>query len=338
LDSAAPGVRRENRIRHATVHASSGGIAEWGLLAFIFFCMAGCGGPARPSTPAVTARAFVDDSGYTLQLDGVPKRVVALAPSLVEIICAVGGDSQLVGVSSYSDFPPHMKALPIAGSYVAPNIEQIVALHPDLLVMVMEGPPKEAVARLRELGVKTAVLRSSRVADIPKNIRWLGDVLGRSDSGAQIAAAIERRYEAVKAVVAHLPRPKTLYAIALNPVITAGRTSFINDLITDAGGRNIAGDLDTPYPRMTLETIIDRAPDIIFFGGEGMGSEAAVNTQLAFWRRWPNLPAVRNDGLREINRNLINRPSPRIAESLAELAGTLHPEKRAEIDKALRDE
>jgi iron complex transport system substrate-binding protein len=305
------------------------------LIIFAALVFAACGGPAQSPAATSTVRTFVDDSGYTLQLDGVPKRVVALAPSLVEIICAVGGDSLLVGVSSYSDFPPHVKSLPIAGSYVAPNIEQIVALHPDLLVMVMEGPPKESVARLRELGIKTAVLRSGRVADIPKNIRWLGDVLGRSDSAAQVAAVIERSYDAVKAVVAGLPKPRALYAIALDPVITAGRTSFINDLITDAGGVNIAGDLDAPYPRMTLETIIERRPDIIFFGGEGMGSLAATKTQLAFWRRWPSIPAVSNDGLREINRDLINRPSPRIAESLAELAGTLHPEKQAEIDEAL---
>lgn len=305
------------------------------LLAVFATAASACGAAPPAPAPAPALRTLIDDSGETLVFDRVPRRIVALAPSLVEIVATIARETDLVGVSSYSDRPERVKTLPVAGSYVKPNIEAVVALRPDLVLVVMEGPPKESIDRMRALGLRVAVLRSSRVSDIPKNIRWLGAALGAEAEGESAAARVERRYAAVKAVVAGLPRPKALYAIALDPVITAGQASFIHDLIQDAGGENIAGDIEAPYPRMTLETILARAPEVILFGGEGMGSEAEMRTQRAFWSRWPTLPAVRNGGLRDVNRDLINRPSPRIAESLAEIAGILHPEKRAEIAAAL---
>lgn len=306
-----------------------------GAVASIF----GCGrvpSPAESSASRAESKAvvFTDDTGHEIRFDSTPVRVVALAPSLAEIVCDIGRESSLVGVSSYSDRPPSLLNLPIAGSYVRPNIEQVLALRPDLVLFVAEGPPRESIERLRELGLRVVVLKTNGFADIVRNVRRLGEILDARENATRLTTDMERRYAQVKAAVAGLPRPRTLYCIAIDPVITAGQSSFLHELIGDAGGENIAGDQTVPYPRLSLEAILAREPEVIVFD-EGMGSLAGGDVARTFWRRWPLLPAVKSDRLMIINRDSLNRPSARIVEGLASLAAAIHPERRAEIEDAL---
>lgn len=307
------------------------------FLAIVFALAAcGCGRPVPLSTAAASAdrRVFVDDSGYQLAFDTIPRRIVSVAPSLTEVVAAVGCESALVAVTMHCDFPSSVKLLPQSGSYVRPNIEAIVAMKPDLVLMVLDGAPKEAIVKLRSLGLNVALLKSEGYDDIRKNILWVGDLLGSESAARRVSSDLARRYDAVKAVIASCPKPRALYAIAVDPVITAGRGSFIHDLITDAGGINIAGDIDQPYPRLTLESVIARAPDVILFA-RGTGPEAAAPKQREYWLRWREIPAVRDDRLREVSSSVVNRPSPRIVDGLAQIAIVLHPEMKSAIEAAL---
>lgn len=311
-------------------------------LALLLLGLAGCGGPTTPpggpppsaAPPNANTRVLVDDTGYRIELHGDLRRIVSLAPSLTEIIAAVGAESALVGVTMHCDYPESVLALPKVGSYVLPNIEAIVALNPDLVLVVQEGPPRESVEKMRELGIPVAVLRTARIADIEKNIRWIGHAAGVDSEAERVAVDIEHRYRAITQIVAPLSHPRVLYAIAIDPVITAGRGSFLHELIRDAGGENIAGDLEASYPRLTLETIIARKPEAILFSS-GMGNEANAPAQRLYWNRWGEIPAVRNKRLLEIDIAIINRPSPRVIQGLAQLAILLHPEKKSEIDRIL---
>lgn len=305
------------------------------LLSCIILVLGGCGAATPPESPQ--GMVFVDDTGHELRFDSVPVRVVALAPSLAEIVCDIGCETSLVGVASYSNRPESLLRLPIAGSYVKPNIEQVMALRPDLVLVVAEGPTRESIERLRELGIRVAVLRTNSVADIVRNVRTLGGILNASGNAARLTDRMERTYGRVKAAVADLPRFRTLYCIAIDPVITAGKASFLHELITDAGGENIAGDQDLPYPRLSLEIILERQPEVIVFDA-GMGSLAGGDVARNFWRRWRHIPAVRDDRLREVEKDALNRPSTRIVEGLASLAMAIHPERRAAIEAAMQDD
>lgn len=300
---------------------------------FLFaFALSSCG--EHPAVkPSPSAKTFVDDSNYPLTFESAPARIISVAPSLTEIVAVIGKTENLVGVSQWSDFPEEVKSLPIVGSYVRPDIETIVALNPDIVLVVKEGPPNDMIDKMRALGLKVAVLDSADFPGIIRNIRWLSEVMDCTSAGNEVASRLERQYSAVRNAVAGETKPRALYAIALNPVITVGRGSYLHDVIESAGAINIAGDINEPYPRMTLESIVEREPEIIFFSG-GMGSEANARAMKEYWSQWPRIPAVGNGRLVEIDAGLINRPGPRLVEGLAQLASKFHPARRPEIERA----
>lgn len=280
---------------------------------------------------------FIDDTSFSLHFDTPPKRIISVSPSVTEIIGVIDADSLLVGVSIYSYYPPSVKALPKVGSYVNPNIEQIISLNPDLVVMSFDGAPRSDVNKMRLLNINVAVLRSNSFSDIIKNINWLGEVLQHDKEAEEAAGNLAHRYEQIRSLVKEIPKPRVFYSIALNPIISVGAQSFINDLIHDAGGINITGDIDQAYPRLTVESVIAKSPDVLLFSS-GMGNELDMKNQLPFWKRWKNIPAVRNQMFIEVEHDIINRPGPRVVHALASITRQLHPEKADTIQRIMRNE
>jgi len=282
-------------------------------------------------------KTFIDDTYFSLHFDNPPERIISVSPSVTEILGVIDADSMLVGVSLYSYHPPSVKGLPKVGSYVKPNIEQIISLNPDLVVVSFDGAPRRDVNKLRMLNINVAVLRSEKFSDIIKNINWLGEVLQRQKKAKAAAGNLEGRYEQIRVLVKEIPKPRAFYSIALNPIISVGAQSFINDLIYDAGGINIAGDIDQAYPRLTIESVIAMSPDVLVFSS-GMGNELDMENQLPFWKRWKNIPAVRDRRFVKVNHDIINRPGPRVVQALASIARQFHPEKAEEIQRIMENE
>ena len=282
-------------------------------------------------------KIFIDDTNFSLHFDNSPKRIISVSPSATEILGVIEADSMLVGVSLYSYYPPSIKDLPKVGSYVKPNIEQIISLNPDLVVMSYEGAPRSDVNHLRRLNLNVAVLRSENFSDIIKNINWLGEVLGHKKEAKEAAGNLESRYKQIRSLVQGMPKPRAFYSIALNPITTVGAKSFINSLIHDAGGINITGGIDQAYPRLTIESVIAMSPDILIFSS-GMGNELDMENQMPFWKRWKNIPAVRDQRFVEVNHDIINRPGPRVVQALASIAQQLHPEKAEAIQRIMENE
>lgn len=282
-------------------------------------------------------KTFIDDTSFSLHFDNPPQRIVSVSPSVTEIIGVIDADSKLVGVSLYSYCPASVKSLPKVGSYVKPNIEQIIFLNPDLVVMSYEGAPRSDVDKLRKLNLNIAVLRSEKVSDIIKNINWLGEVLQHQKEAKEAAGNLERRYEQIRSLVKEIPKPRTFYSIALNPIVSVGAKSFINSLIHDAGGINITGNIDQAYPKLTIESVIAMSPDVLVFSS-GMGNELDMENQMPFWNRWKKIPAVRDRRFVEVNHDIINRPGPRVVQALASIAQQLHPEKAEAIQRIMKNE
>ena len=153
-------------------------------------------------------KIFIDDTNFSLHFDNSPKRIISVSPSATEILGVIEADSMLVGVSLYSYYPPSIKDLPKVGSYVKPNIEQIISLNPDLVVMSYEGAPRSDVNHLRRLNLNVAVLRSENFSDIIKNINWLGEVLGHKKEAKEAAGNLESRYKQIRSLVQGMPKPR----------------------------------------------------------------------------------------------------------------------------------
>lgn len=285
----------------------------WGLLAL----------SAVAELPAAELRTVTDLAGRTMQVPRDPKRVVALAPSLTEIVFALGREDRLVGVTLFSDYPEAARDLPKVGSYVRLDLERIVALRPDLCLAIRDGNPKAVVDHLEAMRIPVYAADPRDLGSVMETITALGDLLGVADTARRMNADTRRRILAVERRVARADhRPRVFFQIGLAPIVSAGSGTFIHQLIERAGGINVAAG-PAPYPRFSIEEVIGLAPEVIII--TSMAREGLFEQVREQWRGWPQLPAAAADRIYISDSNLLDRPSPRLVAGLEHLARLIHP-------------
>jgi iron complex transport system substrate-binding protein len=273
-----------------------------------------------PSTIIVT-----DQLGRRVTVPERPQRIVALAPSITEIIFDLGCQDRLVGVTRYSDSPPQAKSLPQVGSYVQLNLEKIAALRPDLCIAVKDGNPIAIVRRMENLHIPVYAVDPRDFAAIGATVLEIGRLLGAEEAARAITADMETRIKRVKARVAKLPtRPKVFFQIGISPIVAPGTDTFIHELIELAGGINVTAG-PVPYPRISREQILALAPEVVII--TSMARHQAFEEVKAQWRRWSDLPAVRANRIHIVDSNLFDRATPRLVDGLEQLARLIHPPK-----------
>jgi len=245
-----------------------------------------------------------------------PDRIVSLAPAMTELLYAMGLGDRVVGVTNVCDRPEEARAKTKVGGMTDPSLESIVALRPDLVVMIKEGNPKDLAARITKLKIKIHVFSAKRLVDIPPAIRELGNVLGVSGRAGNLARNIENAIRKGSSLrnTAKLATHKALFVISPSPLIVAGPGTIMDDAMGLSGLINIAADANTAYPVISLETVIRRQPDVIIIGSvRGMRGRAED-----LLRRLKTVEAVRRRRVYYMSDSLY-RPGPRIPEGLAEL-------------------
>ena len=271
-------------------------------------------------------RSFTDGIGRVVSIAPKPQRVVSLAPNLTEILFALGLENQVAGVTSYCDFPEAAKQKEKVGDTIHPNLEKIISLKSDLVVVSTSSQLQNITRRLDELGIPVYVTNPRTTRDVIASIRSLGEITGSSDRASELADGMERRVSTVEQRVKSLNRPSILYVLQTGPLVTAGRNTFINDLINIAGGKSVSGDETADYPQFSRETVVARAPEIIVAPAIH-GSELVKESDLR--RDFATTPAIRSNKIVWVNPDLVDRPGPRIVDGLEQLAEGLHPmEKR----------
>ena len=207
------------------------------------------------------AGSVTDQVGRTLVVPENPTRVIALAPSITEIIYDLGQEKRLVGVTQYSTYPSEAELLPRVGSYVRLDIEKIVALKPDLCLATKDGNPKHIVDKIVSLGIPVYVINPQNLQQIMDTITRLGALLHAEQTAAALVSDMEKRIGQVQARVKNMPdRPRVFFQIDAEPLFSAGTDTFIHELIELAGGINTtAGEVS--YPRYSWEDI-KKQPDI----------------------------------------------------------------------------
>ena len=286
------------------------------LITFMFFLF--------PAEAVSGTRTVIDLLGRKIVLSDNPSRVIALAPSITEIVFALGQGHRLVGVTRYSDFPPEAQEIQRVGSYVDLDLERIVSLEPDLCIATKDGNPREVVLRLETLNIPVYAVEPRDLDSVMDTIIEIGGLLNVSGTAGKLVKTMRSRIDRIDSLVSKADnRPRVFFQIGVSPIVSVGTHTYIHELIVRAGGENLAQG-KVPYPRFSRERVLMLSPEVFIITSMGRGRN--FEKLIARWRRWPDIPAVRDNRIIVVDSNILDRPSPRLVEGLELLARVIHPE------------
>lgn len=249
----------------------------------------------------------------------VARRVVSMNPSFTRILVALGAKDALVGVDDFSaKAEPAAADLPRVGGLYSASLESVVALQPDLVLLLPTLEQREFQQRLTAIGLPVLALDPVRFDDVLATIETLGARVGRQQQARERVAAIRRTRDAVRAAVASRPVPRTVLVLQREPLFVVGRGSFLDEMLALAGARNLGAELGETWPRASLEWLVAAAPEVI------LDSAADPTPAADYWRRWPSLPAVTRDRVVAVDAGQITLPGPDLDRALIRLARALH--------------
>ena len=277
-----------------------------------------------PFMANLAPRTFLDDMGRKLFLAKHPTRIISLAPSITEILFAIGLDEEIVGVTEFCDYPEKAKEKTKVG-YAQPNIESIVALQPDLILAPKSFMRVDLLKKLEQLKIPTFILEPHTVEEIMAHIKLLGRMVGRSEAANEKTTSLRKQIVELTDRLKGRKHPSLLYVLNSEPLITVGPGSFIHHLIELAGGRNAAEQATTPYPRLTLEEVLRQNPDILLF--QWVVLKASRRPNKTDGNDGRPLRAVQEGKLFQVQSDLLNRPGPRVIEGITTFDySCLHPD------------
>lgn len=253
-----------------------------------------------------------------------PQRIISLAPSLTEILFALGLGDNIVGVTTFCDYPEEAKKKPKIGGMSNPSLEAVISLKPDVVVLTTDGNPKEFEERLISLKIKTYIFTARTITGLPQGIRDLANAMGVKERGERLAKSIEDGVRKASASASRVNgkalRKKVLFIVWPEPLIVAGPGTAIDDAITLLGYDNIASHAATAYPKYSIEEVMRQAPDVLVIGkGSGMDM-AAVSKGIL--KRLAIVPAVRDKRVCYVGDGLY-RLGPRVVQGIEELSECL---------------
>ncbi len=279
--------------------------------------------PEQKETPS-SAINLQDATGHRLALDGPAQRIVSLAPNLTEMIFALGAGNRVIGRTTYADYPPEVLQVEIVGDYKTPNFERIIALKPDLVLMTIAGNEERHYKKMQDLGLNVFAMDAANVEGVINTLDTMGLLLGTPERAETLTQSLRSTIDSIKELAATAPLVSTFIVIDKSPLITVS-SGFIAEQIEIAGGRNIAAGAVTTYPTFNREELIRLNPETIIVPA---GAESDIEELLDMYPEWKELQAVQSGRIYMIPYDLIARPGPRIAQSIATLYSLLHSHKK----------
>jgi iron complex transport system substrate-binding protein len=278
------------------------------------------------------SRIFKDSLGREVRLEKIPERIIPLAPSLTEILYYLGLGDRVAGVTEFSDYPAGAKEKPVIGSYIDLNIEKIITLSPDLVIGTKDGNKQGEVDLLEQASIPVFVVNPRDIRGVISTIAEIANLCGVGEKGNRAVDDLTKRLEAVTAAVEDMAKPLVFLQINLRPIMTVNKNTFHNDLINLGGGINMTLQEPITYPRISIEEVIRREPDVIIISSMDRGGEFEKAKE--GWMKWSSIPAVKNNRVYLIDSDLIDRPSPRIVQGLEDMARLIHPEVNWDQEQA----
>ena len=295
------------------------------LISVMLSLLVACTPPAGVVTPSPIE--FIDQLGRTVALDKVPERIISLAPSNTEIVFALGLADRLVAVTDFCDYPPEVETKPSIGGFTTPNIEEVVALSPDL-VLATSIHKSRVIPQLEARGITVFALAPKTLDEVLASIKLAGEVTGKEEEASQLVAEMQNRIKAVTDKTNSLPedkRPGVFYLTWHDPLMTSGLGTLHHELMQKAGGRNIFEEV-VGTQSVDLEVLVARDPQVMI-AGIGMGSGEDKTLQyLMTESRLQDTEAWKNGRIYGIDMDLTGRAGPRIVGGLERFAKCIHPE------------
>jgi iron complex transport system substrate-binding protein len=264
------------------------------------------------ASAAPGALQVTDDLGRTVDLPAPARRVVSLAPSLTESLFAIGAGDRVVGRTTFCDYPAGALRVPSVGGMTNPSIESIIACHPDLIVVSMEGNTRDDFPRLLSLGVPVYVSNPRTLAGIYHSLDHLGLLMGRHDQARGLIDSLRRREQDLRGTVKGRSLA-VLVLISLQPLMVVGGNTLLNELLTLAGARNPAAAVPGHYPAISREAVLADPPDVLFLTSDLPADPAALTS---LFPEWKHLRALQDGRVYSLDAAILSRPGPRALEGL----------------------
>jgi len=249
-------------------------------------------------------------------------RIISVAPSITEILFALGAGDQVVGVTNYCNFPEAAKAKPKIGGYTTPSLEAILALRPDQVFMMKNRP--DVAQKLRQTRIDVVELQPEDLAGVYESIRVISEKIGVPARGRALIQSIQKELQ--EAATTNIgPKPKVLFIVGRTPGTVADLTgvgpgSFLSELIELAGAENILADATVTYPKVNIEDVIQRNPDVIIdMGHNEMVTASEKQAVKQLWKKYSFLRAVQRDAVFPISADYFVTPSPRVVLAVRDI-------------------
>ncbi|MBU1122828.1 MAG: helical backbone metal receptor [Candidatus Omnitrophota bacterium] len=238
--------------------------------------------------------------------DQSPKRIVSLAPSVTESIYALNAQDNLIGVTTYCDYPLDAKNKPKLGTLISPNIEKVLSINPDLILTIIGVNRIQAIEKLKNLGLKViAFPESNNFNDIINNFLHLSEILDKKTIAEEIIKTAKNEMNKLTEEITSVSHPRVFWQVNVKPLVTVGKNTFANNIIELSGGTNIFSDVKDKYPRINYEEVILRNPQVIILVTMG---DVTAEQQL-FWQKFKQIDAVHNNQIYVIDANLVCKPT-----------------------------
>lgn len=266
------------------------------------------------------ASTFIDDNGYEVAIDGIPQKVITLAPSLTEMIYELGVEKYLIGNTLYCDYPEEAKSVTKVGDMLKTDYERILELSPDLIFVSIEGNSKETYDRLKEFGFNIFISNPRDFEGIKKSYRDLAKIFNVEEKAEEQIKDWNQEVEAVIEKAAKFEDINAMFLISADPLMVAGENTFINKFLKMCNIKNIAENLVSNYPILSREEVLQRNPEYIFVSADHGLSTLNIKN---LYPEWANIKAVQQNKIVIIDPNLYFRPGPRFPLALSKLFNTV---------------
>jgi iron complex transport system substrate-binding protein len=275
---------------------------------------------AMLAEPCFASRTLTDEMGRTVVVPDHPHRVICLMPTVTDTVFALGGADDVVGISDYTKYPAAALKKPSVGDLINPSIETIISLHPDLVIGTQPKGSMAVTEQLERAGIPIFLVSPHGIAGIFHSIETIGTALNRTPQAEALSQSLQQRVDAVRARTKGLPAPTVFMPIWYDPITTIGRNAFITEIIEAAGGRSVTDDLPTEWPQISMEIVLERAPDALLLVRGGKTTLHVLQDRPG----WSSMVAIKSHRAYYVD-DRINFASPVAIDALEDLAKQFHP-------------
>ncbi|MBK7104704.1 MAG: cobalamin-binding protein [Ignavibacteriae bacterium] len=283
------------------------------ILLFLILILFGCG---ESEELKINKNSIMDDLGKSFEVNTKINKIVSLAPNLTELLFSLNVGKKIVGNTKYCNFPDSAKSIEKVGDLLTVDVEKIISLKPDIIFITVEGNSKYDYDKLKQLGLKVFVSNPKNYRGIKKTLSDMSKILGKEKVGDSLIINWDLRIEKVKKTHDVIFAQTVLFLVSTNPIFTVGKNSFINEILTFAGLKNIASDNDIKYPLYNREEIVKRDPDYILLYETNTNK---IDELLHAYPEWNTLKSVINKRIFYVNADLFSRPGPRFVDAVENL-------------------